>query len=145
MEAALVETGHRACFPGHAAGCSRMLISPVRAGVGPVPAETPGGLGACEAWGLGLTFLGAVNTSYPTGKQGGDLQQWPGWEGWAPWYCFDKGQDAGLLSSVCFMADRLQSRSHENIRVYMPFHRGSKVFRAALIKFKRFLVWETEV
>ena len=46
---------------------------------------------------------------------------------------------------MCFMADRLQSRFYENIRVYTPFHRVSKVFRAAVIKFKRFVVWKTEV
>lgn len=38
-----------------------------------------------------------------------------------------------------------QSGSHENIGVYMPFCRGSKVFRAAVIKLKRFLVWKTKV
>lgn len=39
----------------------------------------------------------------------------------------------------------LQSRSRGNIRVYVPSHRGWKVFRDALIKFERFLFWKTGV
>lgn len=74
MEAALAETRHRACFPGSAASCSHVRISPASAAVGPVPAETAGGLGARKAWGVGLTFRGAVDMSCPTGKQRRDLQ-----------------------------------------------------------------------